>query len=216
MRWVLSRPGGEMSFFEKNREELARSGIDPSRLPPGQYGTDRFPILHEGPVPDYGDFAMWSFEVAGLVENPVKFSYEEFRALPVTAVHCDIHCVTKWSKFDTEWEGVSVDHVASLAGVLPEAKFVIAHAEFGYTANLPVEDLLGRPGNLLAYRFAREELEPIHGGPLRLVVPHLYFWKSAKWLRALEFVDSDEPGFWESNGYHNYGDPWREQRYWGD
>lgn len=205
-----------MSFFDRNRQELSVAGIDPSRLPPGQYRTDRFPILHEGSVPDYGDLSKWTFEVGGLVRDSSKWTFDEFRALPSTTVKCDIHCVTKWSKFDTQWEGVQVDQIAELAGVLPEAKFVIAHAEFGYTTNLPIEDLLGRPENLLAYRFGGDELEPIHGGPLRLIVPHLYFWKSAKWLRALEFVATDEPGFWESNGYHNYGDPWKEQRYWGD
>lgn len=206
----------EMSFFERNRNKSIEDGIDSSRLPPGQYITDRFPVLHDGPVPDYGDYSQWNFEVTGLVENPLKMNFDEFRAMPTKTVRCDIHCVTKWSKFDTEWEGVAIDYVADLAGVLPEARFVIARAEFGYTANLPVEDLIERDETLLAYKYDGKELEPIHGGPLRLLVPHLYFWKSAKWLRGLEFLDHDVPGYWERGGYHNYGDPWKEQRYWVD
>lgn len=203
-----------MSFFGRKRAELIAKGIDPSRVPPGQYATDRFPVLHAGATPRI-DLSTWDFRVEGLVENPRTWSYEEILAMPASTKQFDIHCVTKWSKLDTTWVGVEVTRVIDSVVPLPEATHVIVWAEHGFTANLPLEDFR-RAENLFAYRFGGEDLELDHGWPLRLVVPHLYFWKSVKWVRGLRFLDHDEPGFWERNGYHMYGDPWREQRYWGD
>jgi DMSO/TMAO reductase YedYZ molybdopterin-dependent catalytic subunit len=215
-----------MGFFDRNRKELAQRGIDPSRLPPGQYFTDRFPVLHAGSVPDYGDMATngWDFSIAGLVEEPVTLTWAQLQALPSVEITTDIHCVTKWSKFDTVWKGLAVDTVLDLVEVRDEATHLMCHSEFGFTANLPLEDVLGvevvqgreQPKALLAYEYAGQPLEPDHGYPLRFLVPHLYFWKSAKWLRGLELMAGDRPGFWERNGYHLYGDPFKEQRHWGD
>jgi DMSO/TMAO reductase YedYZ molybdopterin-dependent catalytic subunit len=193
---------------------VARRGYDPDRLPPGQYLTDRFPVLHAGTVPP-ADLARWTFRVFGLVENEVTLSWDEFRALPREDTVVDIHCVTKWSKFDTRWQGVPFAEVIRLARPLPEARYVVQHAEYGFTTNTPLEDLT-RPNVLLADTFDGQPLDPEHGYPLRMVVPHLYFWKGAKWVRGVEFTATDRPGFWERNGYHMYGDPFREQRYWGD
>ena len=203
-----------MGFFERNRAELARRGIDPARLPPGQYHTDRFPVLHAGSVPRV-DLATWDFTVDGVVGGRRSWTFDEFLAIGTAEVVADIHCVTKWSKFDTRWEGVPVTAVLDQALPLPDATHVLVRAEHGFTANLPLADL-ARAGNMFAHRFDGEELEAEHGWPLRLVVPHLYFWKSVKWVRGLTFLDHDEPGFWERNGYHMYGDPFREQRFWGD
>ncbi len=203
-----------MSFFQRNRAELERLGYDPDRLPPGQYHTKRFPVLHVGDVPAY-DMATWDLRVYGRVRTPLGISWHELRALPATEVVTDIHCVTKWSRFDTRWAGVRVREVLERAGVDDTATTVVAHGEFGYTTNVPLPELLADDA-LLAWGYDGADLAPEHGGPLRLLVPRLYFWKSAKWLRALELLDHDEPGFWERNGYHNDGDPWREQRYWGD
>ena len=210
-----------MGFFDRNRKELEQRGIDPDRLPPGQYFTDRFPVLHAGGVPDYPDLSAWDFRVFGLVDREVRLSWDELRALPSAELTTDIHCVTKWSKFDTVWTGVPFDAIAELAGIRPEATHLMCHAEHGFTANVPLADVTGtddggRPKAMLAYAFGGEPLEPDHGYPLRFLVPHLYFWKSAKWLRGLELLPADQPGFWEQNGYHMYGDPFREQRYWGD
>lgn len=184
------------------------------RVPPGQYVTDRFPTLHAGVVPDV-DLGSWGFSVTGLVERPLRLAYDELRSLGAAEVVADIHCVTKWSKLDTRWEGVPVGAVLDLAGPFAGATHVLVQAEHGFTANLPLTDL-ARDDNLLAYRYDGEDLSPDHGWPLRLVVPHLYFWKSVKWVRGFDLRDHDEPGFWERNGYHMYGDPWREQRFWGD
>ena len=203
-----------MGFFERNREEVARRGYDPARLPPGQYLTDRFPVLHAGDIPPV-DLTRWSFRLFGLVENEITLSWRDFQALPRSGNICDIHCVTKWSKFDTRWDGVACSEIAEMARQLPEARFVVQHAEYGFTTNAPLEDLL-RPGVMLSDTYDGSPLTPEHGAPLRMIVPHLYFWKGAKWIRGVEFVASDRPGFWERNGYHMYGDPWREQRYWGD
>jgi len=203
-----------MSFFERNRKELVAKGIDPARLPPGQYLTDRFPVLHVGDVPDYGP-GDWDLTITGLVDRPFVLSLDELKAMPSVELTFDIHCVTKWSKFDTTWKGVRVRDVLAQAGVQATATHVIEHAEFGYTTNLPLADITTDEA-IIAYEFEGEEIEPIHGGPVRIVVPHLYFWKSAKWVRALELSDTDKPGFWERNGYHMYGDPFREQRHWGD
>jgi DMSO/TMAO reductase YedYZ molybdopterin-dependent catalytic subunit len=203
-----------MGFFERNRQDLAAAGVDPDRLPPGQYHTERFPVLHTGKVPRI-DPAAWEFTVGGLVERPLRLSFDEFRNLPAREITADIHCVTKWSKFDTRWEGIPVGEVLDRAGALPQASHVVVRAEQGFTANLPIEDFAAE-GNLLAWRYDGEELAAEHGWPLRLVVPHLYFWKSVKWVRGIDLLDHDEPGFWERNGYHLRGDPWEEQRYWGD
>jgi DMSO/TMAO reductase YedYZ molybdopterin-dependent catalytic subunit len=203
-----------MSFFERNRQKLVAQGIDPARVPPGQYVTDRFPVLHAGAVPEV-DLAAWDFTVDGLVASTRVWSWDQFRAFPSERVTADIHCVTKWSKLDTEWEGVAVRHIWDQVEASERATHVLVHAYHGFTANLPVEDFL-RPGNLFAHAFGGEELALDHGFPLRLVVPHLYFWKSVKWVRGFSVLDADRPGFWERNGYHMYGDPFREQRYWGD
>jgi DMSO/TMAO reductase YedYZ molybdopterin-dependent catalytic subunit len=201
-----------VGFFDKQTKELEARGLDPARLPPGQYFTDRFPVLHAGVVPEV-DLATWDFTIDGLGVGAVTLSFAEILDLPSTRVTADIHCVTKWSKFDTEWEGVAVTEVLSLIEVPAAATHVLVNAEHGFTANLPIEDF-SREGNLFAYNYGGEPLEPDHGWPLRLVVPHLYFWKSVKWTRGFTFLDEDEPGFWERNGYHMYGDPFQEQRYW--
>jgi DMSO/TMAO reductase YedYZ molybdopterin-dependent catalytic subunit len=182
------------------------------RLPPGQYVVKDFPVLSAGPTPRT-PLDQWSFTIEGEIDQPRTWSWDEFRALPTETVTKDIHCVTKWSKFDTVWEGVSVDTL--LEGVETGAGYVSAFCDGGYTTNLPIEDVMDGKA-WVAFNFAGEPLEPEHGGPARLLVPHLYFWKSAKWVRGLHLLAEDEPGFWETNGYHNRGDPWLEQRYWGD
>jgi DMSO/TMAO reductase YedYZ molybdopterin-dependent catalytic subunit len=189
-----------------------RAGVDPSRVPPGQYVTGDFPVLSEGPTP-HTPLGEWSFEVRGEVDAPVSWRWDEFLALPSETPTVDIHCVTKWTKLDTTWRGVSVDTL--LAGVETAAGYVLAFCDGGYTTNLPIEDLTGGKA-WIAYEFAGAPLAPEHGGPARLLVPRHYFWKSAKWVRGLELRDTDEPGFWETYGYHMYGDPWTEQRYRGD
>jgi DMSO/TMAO reductase YedYZ molybdopterin-dependent catalytic subunit len=189
-----------------------RPDVDPSRLPPGQYVTRDFPVLSAGPTP-HTPLDQWSFRVDGAVENEQRFSWEELLALPAEEVTRDIHCVTKWSKFDTVWKGVSVDTL--LEGAEPSGDYITAYSDGGYTTNLPLEDVMDGKA-WVAYEFGGEPLESEHGGPARLLVPHLYFWKSAKWVRGITVTEDDEPGFWEGYGYHNYGDPWREQRYWGD
>lgn len=181
------------------------------RIPPGQTLTVKWPVLHYGTVPRI-DLSRWCFKVFGLVEKPAEWTWDEFKALPVYEYTSDIHCVTRWSKLDNRWKGVSVKEVLSHAKVKPEAKFVVAHAEQGYTANLPLQDLYD-DDVLLAYEHDGEPLSPDHGYPLRLVVPKRYFWKSAKWIRGLQFLTADELGFWERYGYHNDADPWLEQRF---
>jgi DMSO/TMAO reductase YedYZ molybdopterin-dependent catalytic subunit len=181
-------------------------------VPPGQYVTRDFPVLSAGPTPRIG-LDEWRLEVVGELDQPRSWSWQEFVALPAEEITVDIHCVTKWSKLDTAWTGIPVDVL--LDGLETSRGFVVAHSYGGYTTNLPLDDLSGGKA-WVAYRYDGEPLAPEHGGPARLLVPHLYFWKSAKWVRALELRDTDEPGFWEGYGYHNYGDPWREQRYSGD
>lgn len=185
---------------------------DASRVPPGQYLTGGFPVLSAGPTPRT-QLSDWSFTIRGAVDEPHSWTWEEFRTLPHDTVTVDIHCVTKWSKLDTTWTGVAIDTL--LEGVETSANYVVAYSDGGYTTNLPLEDL--RDGKAwIAYEYAGEPLTPEHGGPARLLVPHLYFWKSAKWVRGLTLSEDDDPGFWERYGYHNYGDPWKEQRYDGD
>jgi DMSO/TMAO reductase YedYZ molybdopterin-dependent catalytic subunit len=169
-------------------------------------------VLSAGPTP-HTPLDRWTFTIDGEVDDSVTWTWDEFRALPSEQITVDIHCVTKWSKLDTEWEGVSVDTL--LAGVETSAEYVVAYCDGGYTTNLPLEDATGGRA-WIAFAYGGDPLDPEHGGPARLLVPHLYFWKSAKWVRGLTLRAEDEPGFWERYGYHNYGDPWREQRYWGD
>jgi DMSO/TMAO reductase YedYZ molybdopterin-dependent catalytic subunit len=185
-----------------------------SKLPPGQALTEKFPILHEGEVPQY-EMSDWTLRVFGEVDEEYTFSYEDLMALPVSVVQCDIHCVTRWSKFDTHWEGILFSDFLKLLKVKPEAKYVMFHADPDYETNVPIEDLL-RDDVLLAYRFNGEPLTLKHGWPLRTLVPHRYFWKSAKWLRGIEFMREDRPGFWELNGFHNEADPLLEQRFSGE
>ncbi|MBI4504985.1 MAG: sulfite oxidase-like oxidoreductase [Chloroflexi bacterium] len=191
-----------------------RSAADPSRVPPGQVLTDKWPVLHYGPVPRV-DPARWTFRVFGRVERPVELSYAQITALPKRTVRCDIHCVTQWSRLDNSFEGVPFLEVYKLAPPLADARFVVVHAELGFSTNVPLQDLL-RDDVVFAYRHDGQDLTPDHGWPLRLVVPHLYFWKSAKWVRGIEYLTRDRAGFWEQNGYHMRGDPWREERYSDD
>ncbi|HEY6061247.1 MAG TPA: sulfite oxidase-like oxidoreductase [Gemmatimonadales bacterium] len=183
------------------------------RLPPGQILTKKWPVLHYGLVPAV-DTTTWTFEVSGLVARPYSITWEELLALPRTTVRCDIHCVTTWSRFDNAFEGVAVRLLLERAGVSPAARFCLVHAEQDFSTNLPLGDL-DRPDNLIALKHDGDWLTPEHGGPARLLVPHLYFWKSAKWVRGFELLDQDIPGFWEQNGYHMRGDPWTEERYGG-
>jgi DMSO/TMAO reductase YedYZ molybdopterin-dependent catalytic subunit len=189
-----------------------RTDTDPARVPPGQYATSGFPVLSAGPTPKMS-LANWSFTIRGAVDRPATWTWDELRALPNETFTVDIHCVTKWTKLDTSWTGVSLDTL--LADVRTQADYALAFSEGGYTTNLPLADLTGGRA-WLAYEFDGKTLAPEHGGPARLLVPHLYFWKSAKWVQGIELRDRDQPGFWERHGYHNYGDPWREQRYTGD
>ncbi|PYI53043.1 sulfite oxidase-like oxidoreductase [Paenibacillus flagellatus] len=182
------------------------------RVPPGQTLTAGFPVLHYGDVPYYRDMGTWDLRVFGLVEEELTFSYKEFMTLPRVEYKNDIHCVTTWSKLDNVWEGVAVSTIMERVKLKPEAKFVMLHAEHGWTTNLPIEDFL-RETSFFGIKHNGELLTPEHGYPVRMVVPHLYFWKSAKWLRGIEFMAKNKPGFWERNGYHMYGDPWREERY---
>ncbi len=202
-----------MSLFKPGKVDIAKEGIDPARVPPGQYVTDRFPVLHAGIVPTI-DLEHWDLRVDGLVTETTSFSLAQIKAMPAVDVTTDIHCVTKWSKLDTNWHGVRVADLLANVEVAPQATHVLIGAEHGFTANLPIADLV-LPDNLLAWEFGGTELELEHGWPLRLVIPHLYFWKSVKWVRSLTFLAADQPGFWERNGYHMYGDPFKEQRYWG-
>jgi DMSO/TMAO reductase YedYZ molybdopterin-dependent catalytic subunit len=192
-----------------NRIDVRDTGRE--RLPPGQIITRKWPVLHYGTVPRV-DLATWRFEVRGAVERPVSLTWDELSALPRRETACDIHCVTRWSRYDNTFEGVPVQDVLARAGVKPGAAYVLVHAEQNYTTNLPLSDL-DRPANLLALSHNGEPLTPEHGGPVRLLVPHLYLWKSAKWVTGFQLLEEDYPGFWEQNGYHMRGDPWQEERY---
>jgi DMSO/TMAO reductase YedYZ molybdopterin-dependent catalytic subunit len=209
-------------FFGRRRPE------PPRPIPPGQYLEDGFPVLSAGPTPRV-DTATWEFTIhsasasasasgntgGGSGETLGSWSWSALNALPQTDVHTDIHCVTKWSKLDTDWRGVTIDTLFEDANITPPDGFVMAFCDGGYTTNLPVEDIVDGKG-LLVHTYGGQPLAPEHGGPVRLLVPHLYLWKSAKWVRGLKFMDRDAPGFWERYGYHMYGDPWREQRYTDD
>jgi DMSO/TMAO reductase YedYZ molybdopterin-dependent catalytic subunit len=196
-------------FRSKAEQKVKDAGYDPARLPPGQYLTEKWPVLHAGGIPDT-DLTTWDFKVFGEVEEPVTLSWDELKALPSTEITIDIHCVTRWSRFDTRFRGVRWSELAKLCRPKAGAGFVLAHAEQGFTANVPLAAL---EEAVLAYEADGEPLEPEHGWPLRLVVPSRYFWKSAKWLRGLELLNKDQPGFWERYGYHNEADYWKEERY---
>ncbi|HEV7949244.1 MAG TPA: sulfite oxidase-like oxidoreductase [Glaciihabitans sp.] len=195
---VISR-----GFFGRRREN------DPD-LPPGQYLTEDFPVLSAGPTPDI-DTNDWVFSIQTESGDVHAWNWEQFMALPTEEVTTDIHCVTRWSKLGTSWRGVSLDTL--FAGVDTTNAYVMAHAYGGYTTNFPLEDILGGKA-WITFEFDGEPLAPAHGGPARMIIPHLYFWKSTKWIRGLRMMEKDDPGFWEQNGYNTYGDPWREQRYW--
>ena len=195
-------------FHGRRREPAGDAG----RVPPGQYITDDFPVLSAGPTP-HTSLDKWTFSIRQGGSTSKSWNWAEIRDLPEEDVAVDIHCVTRWSKLDTRWQAVSMDTL--LAQVEHQARYVLAFSDGGYTTNLPLADITGGQA-WLAYGYEGSPLQPEHGGPARLLVPHLYFWKSAKWVRGLDLLAADEPGFWERYGYHNYGDPWREQRYAGD
>ena len=199
-----------MNSLPQTADTSGDSRLEP-RLPPGQILTDKWPVLHHGAVPRI-DIARWDFRVFGLVATPKRWTWEEFRKLPRIEAVSDVHCVTRWSRYDNRWQGVAVREVLDAAGVDPRARFAIAHAEHGFTSNLPLSELL-HDDVLLADTHDGVPLTPEHGWPLRLVVPRRYFWKSAKWIRGLELLADDRPGFWEQNGYHNEADPWKEERF---
>ncbi len=196
--------------FSGRRQQPETAG----RVPPGQYLVRDFPVLSAGPTPRT-PLDQWTFTIQGLVHEPVKWTWEEFTQLPSQEFIRDIHCVTKWSKLDTRWQGVTVDTLLEHVEVDPKAMYVTAFCDGGYTTNVPLADLVDGQA-FVGYKFDGQPLAPEHGGPARLVVPHLYFWKSAKWVRGLHLMAEDRPGFWEGLGYHNRGDPWKEERYSGD
>jgi DMSO/TMAO reductase YedYZ molybdopterin-dependent catalytic subunit len=201
-----------MSFISRGFHGRRSSEADAARIPPGQYVTTDYPVLSAGPTP-HTALDQWDFSVTGEIDEPRRWNWEDLLALPSEEITRDIHCVTKWSKLDTVWRGVSVDTL--LDGIDTSAHYVIQLADGGYTTNLPLDDVTNGKA-WVVFEYDGQPLAPEHGGPVRMLVPHLYFWKSAKWVRGLRLQAEDEPGFWEVNGYNNHGDPWREQRYWGD
>ena len=201
-----------MAFISRGFKGKRRDVASSSRVPPGQHVVSDFPVLSAGPTPRV-PLSEWTFSIVGEVDEPKVWTWDEFRKLPSESVTVDIHCVTKWSKLDTTWTGVSLETL--LDSVETAAEYAVAYSDGGYTTNLPIDDLRGQQA-WIAYEYDGQPLHPEHGGPARLLVPHLYLWKSAKWVRGITLQNEDEPGFWESNGYHLRGDPWREQRYWGD
>jgi len=202
----------DSSLFGGNeRKEKERQMLREGRLPPGQSLTLKWPVLHYGSVPRF-DPVSWNFRVWGLVAAPVTLTWDEFNRLSKTQTRSDFHCVTRWSRFDNQWQGVAFREILKLVQPRPEAAYVLLHAEQGFTANVPLADL-DRENVILATHHDGQPLAPDHGYPLRLIVPHLYSWKSVKWLRGMEFLDHDVAGFWEQNGYHMYGDPWKEERF---
>ena len=198
-------------FRGRAERKVIDAGYDPARLPPGQYLTEKWPVLHAGSIPDT-HLADWDFVVSGEIENPITLSWNDFDRLPHTRSTQDIHCVTRWSRFDVTFEGVHWSVLEELVKPLPSARYVVAHAEQGYTANVPIA-FLRDPLSLLVTHADGSPLTAEHGGPLRLVIHGKYFWKSAKWLRGIELTPDDRPGFWESYGYHNDADPFEEERY---
>jgi DMSO/TMAO reductase YedYZ molybdopterin-dependent catalytic subunit len=208
--WLFG-DGMAFDLFGRRRSASEREAASSGRLPPGQRLTEGWPVLQYGSVPKV-DLSSWTFRCIGLVEEELSLSWEEFMNLPQTTVHCDIHCVTHWSKLDNDFTGVAVAEILSRTKPKPEAQFVMVHALGDYTTNLSLQDISG-PDCLLAHSHNGEPLTPQHGWPVRLLVPKLYLWKSAKWLRGFEFIGKDRPGFWETYGYHMHGDPWKEERY---
>jgi DMSO/TMAO reductase YedYZ molybdopterin-dependent catalytic subunit len=201
-----------MSFISRGFRGKRRDTASSARVPPGQHVVGDFPVLSAGPTPRVS-LDSWTFTVNGEIDEPKRWTWKEFRALPTETVTVDIHCVTKWSKLDTSWTGVSMDTI--LDGVETAAEFAMVFSDGGYTTNLPLDDLMGKKA-WVVFEYDGQPLHPEHGGPVRLLVPHLYLWKSAKWVRGLTLEKEEHPGFWESNGYNMHGDPWLEQRYWGD
>jgi len=201
-----------MSFISRGFKGRRRDNVSSSRVPPGQHVVGDFPVLSAGPTPRVS-LDQWTFTIDGEIDEPKRWTWKAFKELPHETLTTDIHCVTKWSKLDTSWTGVSVDTL--LEGVDTAAEFATVYSDGGYTTNLALDDLSGHKA-WVVYEFDGQPLHPEHGGPVRLLVPHLYFWKSAKWVRGITLQNGEQPGFWESNGYHIRGDPWREQRYWGD
>ncbi len=199
-------------FGRKSRTEIEKLPDGQDRLPPGQYLTQKWPVLSYERTPKSLP-TDWKLKITGKVENPFELTWEEFLALPRTKLVTDIHCVTTWSRYDNDWEGVHIREILQRAKPLSSAKFVMAHSWTGYTTNLPLSDL-DDDDVMIALKHDGENLAPEHGGPIRLLVPKLYFYKSAKWLDGLEFMENDRPGFWEQRGYHNHADPWQEERYW--
>jgi DMSO/TMAO reductase YedYZ molybdopterin-dependent catalytic subunit len=204
-----------MLFGENSeRKKLERERRDDGRLPPGQSLTLKWPVLHAGDVPRV-DLSTWDFRIEGLVDKPVRLTWEELNRLPQTEIQCDMHCVTRWSRFDNCFQGVLFTEVMKLVTPKPEARFAVLRGEHGFTTNLPLTDLM-MPKTIFAFKHDGEPLSADHGYPVRLIVPHLYLWKSVKWARGFELTAEDVPGFWEENGYHMRGDPWKEQRYDSD
>jgi len=201
-----------MAFISRGFRGKRRDTGSSSRVPPGQHVVSDFPVLSAGPTPR-PDLAGWSFTINGEVDALKSWSWDEFRKLPAETITTDIHCVTKWTKLDTAWTGVSIDTL--LEGVDTAAEYVVAFSDGGYTTNMALDEITGHKA-WVVYEYDGQPLHPEHGGPARLLVPHLYLWKSAKWVRGITLKNEDEPGFWETNGYNNHGDPWREERYWGD
>lgn len=199
-------------FFSRGFQGKRREPEEAGRTPPGQYLTKDFPVVSAGPTPRT-PVTKWDFSITGAVDQPMKWTWDQFRALPVEKLTRDIHCVTRWSKLDTTWEGVSLDYLFEQVGV--HGDYLVASCDGGYTTNMPIEDVTGGKA-WVVFNYENAPIDPEHGGPAPLLVPQLYFWKSAKWVRGLKLVDEDEPGFWEQGGYHNHGDPWKEQRMWGD
>ena len=201
-----------MAFISRGFKGRRRDTASSSRVPPGQYVVTDFPVLSAGPTPRV-NLDQWTFTIEGEIDQPKRWTWKEFSALPSETVTKDIHCVTKWTKLDTAWKGVSIDTL--MGGVDTAADYTTVFCDGGYTTNLALDDLAGNKA-WVVFEFDGQPLAPEHGGPVRLLVPHLYFWKSAKWVAGLRVLDHDEPGFWEQNGYHDRGDPWLEQRYQGD
>jgi len=201
-----------MAFISRGFKGKRNTDVSSSRVPPGQHVVNDFPVLSAGPTPRI-PLDRWMFTIDGEIDDPKNWSWDQFQALPTEEITVDIHCVTKWSKLDTKWKGVSIDTL--MDGVDTAAEYVVAKSAGGYTTNMPLDEITGHKA-WIAYEYDGQPLHPEHGGPARLLVPHLYLWKSAKWVWGLTLKNDDEPGFWESNGYNNHGDPWREERYWGD